>query len=113
MTMDAINHGVLMSESELEVSDATQRDRVLQILKGFQNIILDNPMVKNVYIEPGVDEATIILKLCISGKSFVEADRISKKMIESLSEHINNNEAKSFPPQSPRFEQMSQTLMPV
>ncbi|MGP4915567.1 hypothetical protein ACTXJ9_07665 [Brachybacterium tyrofermentans] len=115
MTVDHAKPGVLTSRSELEVSDASQRADVLSVLRELlEGLPGTNPMLIDAgAVEADFDDTTIVLHLKISGSSFVQAERVSQNVIQSLSELISGSPSEKSDSAQPAVQQMSQTLVPA
>ena len=114
MTVDHTKPGILTSRSELEVSDSTQRADVLRVLNGLlEELKGSGPLLDARAVEADFDHTTIVLDLEISGNSFIQAEKISQNIIQSLSELINERPSAGRKTGQPAFQQMSQTLVPA
>lgn len=114
MTVDHSKPGVLTSQSELEVSEPALRSEILRALEGVLANVSDHPMlVGGSAAEAEFDDTTIVLELQIKGDSFVQADKITQKVIDSLVELINARSSSGQDAARPGVQQMSQTLVPA
>jgi len=114
MTVDHSKPGVLTSQSELQVSDPAQRSEILHALESILHDVCDQSILVNgSAVEADFDDTTIVLKLRIEGDSFVQADRITQKVIESLVELINAGASHGRHAAHLDVQQMSQTLVPA
>lgn len=110
---DANKPGVLLSRSDIEISDTSQRDYVITLLsKLIEEVVSQHHLVLRGTASAGHDDRTIELELEIEGQSFHEAEGVTKNIVASLAQQISDRSPQAGTSET-ELEPTAQTLIPA